>query len=258
MDKLQNMRDNLMHDCHGYEEEVRKTHTGTLTKFHTAEGQREFVATISTNQVDRDGDVIDPRGIDIKNFQANPVIMLNHESWELPIGQALWVRRFTENGKSGLLAKGKITDKTERAREAFGLMQDGVLTQTSIGFGIRPGGAREPNDEELKRFPGVKRMIVKSELFEFSVVGIPANTDAVVQQVSKMSSVPDWLGVEPAAVDLAPVAKDVDIMDPLCILEPVYVEEPLEINRVLTEEEIRKQAEKEATEIYEVNVLGKV
>ena len=139
-----------------------------------------------------------------------------------------------------------------------GLMQDGILTQTSIGFGIRPGGAREPNDEELKRFPGVKRMIVKSELFEFSVVGIPANTDAVIQQVSKMASVPDWLGVTPAAVELSPVEKDVDIMDPLCILEPVSVDEPLEIKRVLTEDEIRRQAEKEATEIYEVNVLGKV
>ena len=39
------------------------------------------------------------------------------------------------------MAKGRITDKTGRGIEAFGLMQDGILTTTSIGFGIKKGGA---------------------------------------------------------------------------------------------------------------------
>ena len=259
-ERLSKMNEALKSNIDSYEEVTHKTFNGsTLSKFHTEEGQREFIATITTNQVDRDGDVIDPKGIDIKNFLANPVIMLNHESWELPIGQAMWTRRFSEQGKSGILAKGRITGKTDRGNEAFGLMQDGILTQTSIGFGIKQGGAREPTPDESKSFPGIKRMITKSELFEFSIVGIPANTDAVISQVSKMANVPDWLGLEVADVNLKGIEEEaVELEEAVTLVAPVELNKHFKMERVLTETEIADQAKKNMVDLHEVTVLGKV
>lgn len=243
-----------------YDEIVHKTYSsGVFSKFHVEDGKREFIATITTNTVDRDGDVMDPKGADIKSFQSNPVIFLNHEAWEMPIGKAQWIRRFTEAGKAGLLSKGYISDKTERGKEAFGLMQDGILTTTSIGFGIKAGGAREPNEDETKKYPGIKRMVTKWELFEFSVVGIPANTDAIIQQVSKMSKVPDWLGVKVPEVALKQREPEpVTMVKPVRLQRPVQLTKKIKMQRKLTEQEIAQQASAEFVELFETRVLGRV
>jgi HK97 family phage prohead protease len=232
-----------------------------LSKFSVAEGKREFIAMITTNGVDRDGDVIDPKGMDLKNFKLNPVIMLNHESWELPIGKAQWLRAHTDgDGKSGIMAKGFISDKTQKAVEAFGLMQDGVLTTTSIGFGIKEGGARPPTEEETKAFPGIKRMITKTELYEFSIVGVPANTDAVIQQVSKSHNLPEWLGVKEKTVpigrvDTTPIVET----EPVIQLMPmIKTEKVVSLERLIDPETVKRQAAADVAEEYQVVVLGKV
>jgi len=241
-----------------FNETISKKFDNAYSKFSVHDGKREFVATITTNQVDRDGDVIDPKGIDYKEYLKNPVIFLNHEAWELPIGKTSWLRRHTEGDKSGMMAKGYITDKTGRAVEAFGLMQDRILTTTSIGFGIKPGGAREPTQDEQKKFPGIKRMIEKSTLYEFSVVGIPANTDAVIQQVSKMQNIPDWLGMEQKEVGIDRVEEYVDT-EPVVKLQPtVSLEKVAKIERLMSEEEIVAIAKGQTLDEFEVKVLGKV
>jgi len=244
----------------GYDEIVHKRYdSGVFSKFHTADDKREFIATVTTNQVDSDGDVMDPRGADLKRFQQNPIIFLNHEAWTLPIGKALWIRRFTDQGKSGILSKGFISDKTERAKEAFGLMQDGILTAVSIGFGVKPGGAREPTEDELRKFPGIKRMVSKWELFEYSVVGIPANTEAVIQQVSKMKTIPDWLDIDIPDVDLKQREPDhVALNEPVCLVAPVKMTKRIKMERKLTDEELANIASEQAADLYERKTLGRV
>jgi HK97 family phage prohead protease len=242
-----------------YIETKTNKYEGTLSKFSVQEGKREFIATITTNRVDRDGDVVDPKGMDIKKFQENPVIFLNHEAWELPIGKAEWLRKNTDgNGGSGIMAKGFISEKTDRAIEAFGLMQDGILTTTSIGFGISPGGAREPNEGEIKAFPGIKRMITKSELFEFSIVGIPSNTDAVIQQVSKASKLPDWLGVSENMVNISDIEEDVETKDMVEIKELVETEDVVEITDLVDIEKVAQEAKEQTIELHEITALGRV
>ena len=46
----------------------------------------DFMA--STNDVDREQEVIDPKGWDLKNFKNNPVILWAHSATDLPIGKA--------------------------------------------------------------------------------------------------------------------------------------------------------------------------
>ncbi|MBU2177581.1 MAG: hypothetical protein KJ556_21015, partial [Gammaproteobacteria bacterium] len=51
-------------------------------------GERQYEFTASTADQDRDGEVIDVSGWDLKNFKKNPVIMFAHDYRTLPIGRA--------------------------------------------------------------------------------------------------------------------------------------------------------------------------
>ena len=257
MDELQKMADNqqsIVDDC---DEIKHVSFSNVCNKFTVENGKREFIATISTNDLDRDGDIVDPEGIAFKGFEKNPVVLLNHDRYSLPIGKATWIKRFSRDGQSGLVAKGRIAKGTDKANDVFALMQEGILTPTSIGFGVRE--SRPPSDEEQKDAPKLRRVITRAEMFEFSIVGIPSNSNATVEVVSKM---PAWMRPESSDVDLQTIEdkeKEIDLVDVVKLTEPVSLEAlvPLE-DAPMTEEEIAKQSAEDGAELYEVKVLGRV
>ena len=239
-----------------YSEIKHLSFANACNKFTVQNGEREFVATITTDQVDRDGDRVDPAGIDLANFKTNPVILFNHDRFELPIGKASWIKRFSGDEGNGIVAKGVISEKTEKANDVFNLMQEGILSKVSIGFGVKQ--MREPTEDETKSSPALRRVITKSELFEFSVVGLPSNTGANIEAVSK---VPAWLRgavlededlIDPA-VDLADMAVPVKLYDPVALETLVQL-----TDAPMSREEIAAQATKDGIELYEVRVLGRV
>lgn len=145
--------------------------------------KREVLAIISTDSIDRDGEIVLPKGLKKKNYAGNSVVFYNHDYQNsLPIGKSLWVKE--ADGK--LLAKTYISDKTQFARDVFALMQDGVLNAFSIGFISRSSSA--PTEKEVKARPewkGAKTIHREWELLEYSVVGIPSNPEALALAVSK-------------------------------------------------------------------------
>ncbi|MCH9021176.1 MAG: HK97 family phage prohead protease [Planctomycetes bacterium] len=241
------------------EEIFHKTFTGKVfSNFKVADGKREFVATINTDSIDRDKEIVDPAGIKWKNFLKNPVIMLQHQNWELPIGKAIWIKRFNNDGVRGIVAKGIIADGMERADDTFKLMQQGILTTTSIGFGVLE--SREPSSEEIKNDPklkGVTRIITKSELYEYSIVAIPSNVGATVHAVSKM---PSWItGKEEEPVEMREIVNPpVELKEPIQLVPLVSLVEVHELDEVMTQEKLVELVEIEAKELFEVKVLGKV
>lgn len=166
-------------------ERVLKTYGGI--DLQCDEGKREVVAVINTEAVDRDGEVVQPKGLKKKNYQGNPVVLVSHDYQSLPVGKALWVKASTdEAGRDVLIAKTYFSDKTETARDVFGLLQDGVLNAFSIGF--VPIKASAPSTKELNARPDLKnaKLIHREwELLEYSVVGVPANPEALTLAVSK-------------------------------------------------------------------------
>lgn len=249
-----------------YDEIIRKTYSGKsiFTQFEVTEGGREFIATITTDKIDRDAEIVDPAGINLTNFRKNPIIMLQHESWELPIGKALWIKRFTQDGVRGLLAKGQIAEGIERADDVFKLMQQGILITTSMGFGAKE--IEFPTEEDIKKDPkrlrGVKRIIAKSELFEFSIVAIPANTDATIHAVSK-GLVPDWIKDQvkmPDPVEIIETPKPVADVAPVAeIGQLADIQEVAQIKESpMKPEKVAELAAIETNERYATRVLGKV
>ena len=51
-----------------------------------------FKATISTDSVDRDGEVMVPAGMNAKDYEPNPVLLWNHDTSQ-PVGRAVTLKR---------------------------------------------------------------------------------------------------------------------------------------------------------------------
>lgn len=123
----------------------------------------EIIGIASTGSVDRDGESINQDGWDLKNFLKNPVILAGHDWWSFPIGKATEIAV-----KDGQLMFSMIFATTEKGQEAYQLVKEGVLNAFSVGFMPKEWN---PNDPDR---------IEKAELFEISLVSVPANPEAVV------------------------------------------------------------------------------
>lgn len=68
---------------------------------------------------------------------------------------------------------------TQQAQDVRKMLQSGAIYQFSFAYDVL--GAREPNEEEKKA--GVENVLTKVEVYEVSVVTVPANQNAVATEV---------------------------------------------------------------------------
>jgi HK97 family phage prohead protease len=153
-------------------------------------GSRKMSFTISTANVDRDGDTIDPNGWDLTSYQRNPVVLFAHDHSQLPIGKAssLW----TDHRGLHATVEFPPTGIYPFADTVHDLCKAGFLSATSVGFLSRES---HPSKSGLN--------ITKAELLEFSIVTVPSNPHALVtQRAVNKSAVQAWLGqAEESIVD---------------------------------------------------------
>ncbi len=148
-----------------------------LEQAKDADGQRPVL--VSTDDVDRMGDIVEPDGMDLGNYRKNPVILWAHDYTLPPIGSSLWIRR----QEHGLLAKPRWAS-TEFAQQIKLLYDEGHLRAWSIGFLVKewePIVAKDKDGQE--RTTGYR--YTKSELLEFSAVPVPANPEALSEAMAK-------------------------------------------------------------------------
>lgn len=124
----------------------------------------EIYGIASTEARDRQGELIRQDGWDLDNFKTNPVIMLSHNYQEFPVGKATEIKV----EKNQLIFRAVFTDVTQKAKEAYALVKEGILNAISVGF--------IPRDYDEKD----GSIITKAELLEISLVPIPANPQAVI------------------------------------------------------------------------------
>ena len=139
-------------------------------------GERSYEFTASTSTQDRDGEVIEAKGWDLKNFKKNPVIMYAHDYRSLPIGKApkVW------------LASGKLKNTVQFPPEGTyefadiveRLVDTGYLKTESVGFIPQKW---EDGDGDK----GPRRTYKKQELLEISIVPVPSNPDALRNAVEE-------------------------------------------------------------------------
>lgn len=165
------------------------TPEGTLRKVYAAdsikaEGERTYAWTISTGSVDRDRDTIAADGWRVDNFlKAGGPVLWAHQSRDLPIGKAVWVK-----AQAGVL-KARVefapADVYPFAETVRRLVDFGALKATSVGF--LPDFEKAAWNEQRGGYD-----FKGQELLEFSIVPVPANPDALMD-------------AKDAGIDLAPL-----------------------------------------------------
>jgi HK97 family phage prohead protease len=139
----------------------------------------QIVWTLSTFDLDRFGERIDPAGWDCKRYMENPVIEWAHR-YDIPaIGRADSLYA-DEKGLHGLVI---FNDKDS---DPFGWgigqrVQAGVIRAGSVGF--RPLEIELPSKEDSK--DGTTLIFRKQELLEFSICNVPANPFALSKHIDR-------------------------------------------------------------------------
>lgn len=141
-----------------------------------------FEAMISTEAVDRQGDIVRATGAKLDNYLKNPVVLWAHDYGEMPVARTLSIEIMA--GK-GLKARFQFPEwgVSERADEVRRLWAAGFLNATSIGF--QPITAQPLGDRN--DFWGPQEF-VEWELLEYSIVPVPANQEALRLAVKRMDA----------------------------------------------------------------------
>lgn len=138
------------------------------------DGSVEIRGFASTAHKDRVGDIIETEAWTkggLENFQANPIILFNH-NYDKPIGRATSI----EATKDGLVMNAKISKTAGPIRD---MVKEGILGAFSVGFRVKDA-------EYMVESDGYK--IKDAELFEVSVVSVPANQAATFSLAKSFES----------------------------------------------------------------------
>ena len=121
-----------------------------------------FKQIISTEGVDRSGEIVIQNGLDIKRYLTNPIVLWAHDYYKLPVGMTTKI--YLEDGK--WVAEGKFAPEEANpfAQQVRKLYEGKFINTASIGFIV-------------KKMDGNK--ITESELLEWSFVPVPANSEAL-------------------------------------------------------------------------------
>ena len=126
-------------------------------------------ATITTNDLDRQNEVIEPDGMSLANYMANPVVLYGHTYQgveSIPVGRATSLEIVHNGDKKAIKAQWEwqqddVTPFITAVKKSW---ERGFINTVSVGF-----MANEYQDN----------VIAKSELLEFSIVPVPANPMAL-------------------------------------------------------------------------------
>lgn len=166
------------------------TYKSYATEIKPVEASRSMHFLISTDAVDRDNDVLDPKGWQLDSYKSNPIVAFAHDYKSLPIAKCTSI----VTTPKGLEATAEFPPKGVHAfaDTVYDMLKAGFLSATSVGF--RPIDYEQATDRKGFNFK-------KQELTEFSIVPIPSNPQALVQQRSATSEqvkvwtkdLKDWL-----------------------------------------------------------------
>ena len=157
-------------------------------KLEMGNGQEGFPWVLSTFDLDRYGERIDPAGWDFKRYTVNPVVEWAHR-YDIPaIGK---VEGLTVDGE-GLHGVIVFNDKSF---DPFGWsigerVKAGVIRAGSVGFRVIE--IEIPSKEESR--DGTSLIFRKQELLEFSICNVPANPFALAKMSNEKLAISNETG----------------------------------------------------------------
>lgn len=131
-----------------------------------------YEVMISTESIDRDGDIIRANGGRFDDYLKNPVVLLGHNYSDLPVAKTLEVAVVPGQGVRAQFQfpEAGLYDKADNVRK---LWDAGFLNAASIGFSPIKSVNLDPSR------PWGPQEYIEWELLEWSIVSVPANQDAL-------------------------------------------------------------------------------
>lgn len=139
---------------------------------------RQIEGWATTPTIDRTGDIVVSSGVKVA---SDIPLLLNHSSAK-PVGRAF----LGKAGSKGLPFRATIPKVSEpgvlkdRVDEAWHSVKHGLITAVSIGF--------RPVDGAVERLASGGLKYLQCEVYELSLVPIPANSEAVITAVKRLDA----------------------------------------------------------------------
>lgn len=145
--------------------------------------ERVIAYVITTSDIDRYGEIVDPCGLDLANFRSSKRTVFWNHDYNVPVGKSLWERLEGEKWIAGVQF---AADSSARAEEIWNLASRGYIGMASIGFiprrseTISLAELKDLHPSNRSLYPPAMPVTVwrEAELLEFSLVGIAANPSA--------------------------------------------------------------------------------
>ena len=166
-----------------------------------ADGAGAMTFVISSEEVDRHGDVVSAAGWQLAAYRQNPVFLWAHDYTRPVIGRAAAV--WPEPGL--LLARMEFAP-TDFAAEVAALYRSGYQQGVSVGF--KPLRYAERRQEQTGAFLGIR--FLEQELLEVSAVPVPANRQALRRAMEQSPRLGDYLC---RASGLSPLSTHPELVD---------------------------------------------
>jgi len=148
-------------------------------------GDRAVVAKITTEAVDRDGEVLLASGMDSTDFEKSPTVFFNHD-YTVPVARCVGMKREDDH----ILAKTTFPEAPDDHQGEWlpntllHMFAEHIINGFSVGFA--PIESRPPSKKDREQFgDDVRFVFSKWKLLEYSVAPLPANQDALRTAVGK-------------------------------------------------------------------------
>ncbi len=160
-----------------------------------------FTATITTNALDRDNEIVIPDGMNSKEYDTNPLLLWNHDATK-PIGKCVGLTRKT----GSIVGEFEFAQRPDGFEGSFfpefvaALVGQGVVRGVSICCIPELNGTRAANDIDRKKYGDALRTVhSRWKLIEVSLAPLQANPEALITAVKKgfvnSDDVSKWLQV---------------------------------------------------------------
>lgn len=143
--------------------------TGVLQIDVKEPDKRTVDFTISTGAVDREKDVINQAGWDLKAYKKSPVVLFAHDYKQPPIGRTTHLRHV--DGALKATVEFAPKEANPMAETVYQLVKGGFLSSASVGF--------RPHKHAFNAERGGVDFEAQ-ELLEWSIVPVPANPEALM------------------------------------------------------------------------------
>lgn len=167
----------------------------SLSKFDADRGEMSVTCVLTTPACDRQGDIVEPEGVNLIEHQSNPIVMFAHgRDHKLPIGKAEdkdgnYTVRLVHgaDGNPVLVGKTYFSQSSQFANDVFGLVAEDILRGISVGFDPVEDGDRR-TVEVLGESPTLDRKALRFKswkLLEYSHTPLGVNKEALTVAVHK-------------------------------------------------------------------------